>query len=191
MPDLLEKFEAESPKTDMRPFQEWDRHMSDGERMLWEGFPSLKSLNKNRTNSAKILGFSLLFFAAIILLFPYAAATLGPAKLALSRIIAVLFAIAGIGILTLGSKLINRLGVRTTYGVSTAHAIILTRLPHLRIRRFPIDEMDEIHLIRGTFDAVYFAQRLVRQQQSPGPWEPISPPKGLSLVGARIEKFGF
>lgn len=191
MPDLLEEFESTNEAGDLRPFQEWDRYLKEGERMLWDDAPSFKAILQKRLNLTKQVGWLLLAFAAFLLVIPAVERFEDGSKIGLIRNFSTVSAIAGIGVLTFGPLIMKRFDVGKSYGISTDYAIILKHRPELAILRFPLSKIKAIELVKGDFDSVFFAQRIPPDDRWIRPWEAI-PDTGASVFQlSPFEKLGF
>ncbi len=164
MPDLLEQFENDSAPTDMRPFQDWDRFLEEGETVLWEGFEapfgSTGNWNKHHRTSAYVVVLS-----GVII------------GLSLSPIG---WIVAGIGALLwiVSSPLMPKHDKTFAYAVSDRHAFVHQRNARKRHMKIAHTEIDKIIVIEGERDQVYFGQKPVDASMpstSRMPWGALPP----------------
>ena len=145
MPDLLEQFEDDSPATDTRPFQDWDKMLENGETVLWEGFEELPPPQRNYTKLVNALAIILLFAGCLIGFF------ISPAG----------FLICILGFLMIKLTKTEFLDEDTiyAYAISNRHTFVHERNARDRRMRISLSRINEILVEEGPPDQVYFGTK--------------------------------
>ena len=186
-PDLIEEFETNAPPADQRPFQDWDKYIDPGERIVWEGFPQREDSNERLEQlfiaTAAVAG----IIGAALIAASVFENTGGLIALALGAGLCLLSALAYV----LRERLTAKIGTQRMYAISTKFALIITLKPKRHVWRFPLSLIRDVKLYKGQTDCVLFAGRFHGEDRLRSPWEGLNKNHMRAFSRHWLEERGF